>query len=159
VLAVAPAHRRAFEEVQGLYESVANWRAWATAADRYVPQVVTDEEKLDLLRALARVQEEKLHQKDTAFLTFCRALELLPGDDTVREEVERLAEETGSYEELAAVYEEVAESVPRGPVAERMYAVLARVHDQHLDDPDEDRKSTRLNSSHVKISYAVFCLT
>src|SRR5690606_39697002 len=32
-----------------------------------------------------------------------------------------------------------------------------------LDDPvpcerDPDRKSTRLNSSHVKISYAVFCL-
>src|SRR5690606_40003352 len=27
-----------------------------------------------------------------------------------------------------------------------------------LDDLDEDRKSTRLNSSHVKISYAVFCL-
>src|SRR5690606_42083365 len=25
-------------------------------------------------------------------------------------------------------------------------------------DPDKDRKSTRLNSSHVKISYAVFCL-
>src|SRR5579883_1596757 len=24
-------------------------------------------------------------------------------------------------------------------------------------DTDEDRKSTRLNSSHVKISYAVFC--
>src|SRR5690606_35160973 len=27
-----------------------------------------------------------------------------------------------------------------------------------LDDTDPDRKSTRLNSSHVKISYAVFCL-
>src|SRR5690606_40995572 len=27
-----------------------------------------------------------------------------------------------------------------------------------LSDPDKDRKSTRLNSSHVKISYAVFCL-
>src|SRR3712207_8058340 len=26
------------------------------------------------------------------------------------------------------------------------------------DDPDEDRKSTRLNSSHANISYAVFCL-
>src|SRR3989442_3588149 len=25
-------------------------------------------------------------------------------------------------------------------------------------DPDIDRKSTRLNSSHVRISYAVFCL-
>src|SRR5690606_40697566 len=26
------------------------------------------------------------------------------------------------------------------------------------DEHDRDRKSTRLNSSHVKISYAVFCL-
>src|SRR5207302_8174214 len=29
---------------------------------------------------------------------------------------------------------------------------------QSLDSHPEDRKSTRLNSSHVKISYAVFCL-
>src|SRR5439155_15604831 len=30
-----------------------------------------------------------------------------------------------------------------------------RLHD---NDQNEDRKSTRLNSSHVAISYAVFCL-
>src|SRR5690606_40810059 len=29
---------------------------------------------------------------------------------------------------------------------------------QHEEDELRDRKSTRLNSSHVKISYAVFCL-
>src|SRR5690606_41498995 len=29
---------------------------------------------------------------------------------------------------------------------------------ERLADAKEDRKSTRLNSSHVKISYAVFCL-
>src|SRR5690606_41060881 len=28
----------------------------------------------------------------------------------------------------------------------------------HITNIGEDRKSTRLNSSHVKISYAVFCL-
>src|SRR5690606_40456485 len=34
------------------------------------------------------------------------------------------------------------------------------VHQDHQDGPEcgGDRKSTRLNSSHVKISYAVFCL-
>src|SRR5690606_23000997 len=37
------------------------------------------------------------------------------------------------------------------------------IGDDHSDGPEtrspsEDRKSTRLNSSHVKISYAVFCL-
>src|SRR5437773_6973753 len=33
-------------------------------------------------------------------------------------------------------------------------------HRHHRPDPtlDEDRKSTRLNSSHITISYAVFCL-
>src|SRR3712207_7687379 len=29
---------------------------------------------------------------------------------------------------------------------------------QGADDKEEDRKSTRLNSSHANISYAVFCL-
>src|SRR5207249_11905814 len=44
-------------------------------------------------------------------------------------------------------------------------AVLAVVHVAHLEagalareSPRSDRKSTRLNSSHVSISYAVFCL-
>src|SRR5690625_6130824 len=31
-------------------------------------------------------------------------------------------------------------------------------HDPPTPSPREDRKSTRLNSSHVAISYAVFCL-
>src|SRR5690606_42115613 len=31
-------------------------------------------------------------------------------------------------------------------------------NDQSCRNPRVDRKSTRLNSSHVKISYAVFCL-
>src|SRR5690606_41604778 len=30
--------------------------------------------------------------------------------------------------------------------------------EQHVQREPRDRKSTRLNSSHVKISYAVFCL-
>src|SRR5436853_7891870 len=32
------------------------------------------------------------------------------------------------------------------------------VAQQHHPEPAEDRKSTRLNSSHLGISYAVFCL-
>src|SRR5207302_9285368 len=43
--------------------------------------------------------------------------------------------------------EHILELVVPGPRAERIGGIHA-----------EDRKSTRLNSSHVKISYAVFCL-
>src|SRR5690606_41315020 len=39
-------------------------------------------------------------------------------------------------------------------IAKRSYDILT----QKVNFPPEDRKSTRLNSSHVKISYAVFCL-
>src|SRR5690606_41341031 len=55
--------------------------------------------------------------------------------------------------------------------AGQLHATQCRVHDLdqqplaaglfprvHLVEGPEDRKSTRLNSSHVKISYAVFCL-
>src|SRR3712207_7791618 len=36
--------------------------------------------------------------------------------------------------------------------------VVARALLHRLDVPGQDRKSTRLNSSHANISYAVFCL-
>src|SRR3712207_8941696 len=35
---------------------------------------------------------------------------------------------------------------------------LTRGDELHVDDARIDRKSTRLNSSHANISYAVFCL-
>src|SRR5437868_14077350 len=35
---------------------------------------------------------------------------------------------------------------------------LPRPASHYLDHHEQDRKSTRLNSSHVSISYAVFCL-
>src|SRR5436309_11712462 len=40
---------------------------------------------------------------------------------------------------------------------QRFFRRQAELHGRRAGG-DEDRKSTRLNSSHVKISYAVFCL-
>src|SRR5215471_20173613 len=37
-------------------------------------------------------------------------------------------------------------------------ALIGNLRDLHAGLLGEDRKSTRLNSSHVEISYAVFCL-
>src|SRR3712207_7704009 len=44
-----------------------------------------------------------------------------------------------------------------GVVGHHLDAVLARCQGQTLPHA-QDRKSTRLNSSHANISYAVFCL-
>src|SRR5690606_35262558 len=46
------------------------------------------------------------------------------------------------------------------PEASKVNVTLktASVDTNHAERDKQDRKSTRLNSSHVKISYAVFCL-
>lgn len=143
VLELDPANRTAYERARGLYQAHNDWRAWAQVVERYLPNLVTEEEKLSTLRELAQVQEGRLGQKDVAFLSLCRALQISASEDSLREDVERLAEETGSYEELAAVYEEVADSLPRGPLAERLYTTLARIHDTRLDDPGAAESALR----------------
>ncbi|WPB73739.1 tetratricopeptide repeat protein [Archangium violaceum] len=143
VLELDPANPTAYARVCELYRTLNDWRAYAQVVDRYLPHLVTEEEKLATLRELARVQEQRLGQKDVAFLALCRALQIDASDDTLREEVERLADETGSHEELAAVYEEVADALPRGPLAERMYATLSRVHDLKLNDPQAAEAALR----------------
>src|SRR5690606_39252701 len=53
------------------------------------------------------------------------------------------------------------EPLPPASLTEMMtgYLVLEKIRSGEIDWADPvDRKSTRLNSSHVKISYAVFCL-
>src|SRR2546421_3636461 len=46
----------------------------------------------------------------------------------------------------------------RAIIAQRYLAQENFVEAKKFMAPDEDRKSTRLNSSHDQISYAVFCL-
>src|SRR5207249_9139397 len=65
------------------------------------------------------------------------------------------------FERVISVQREVLEAVHRGCVGVgkegRQVQVDLRGARVELDLP-ADRKSTRLNSSHVSISYAVFCL-
>lgn len=143
VLEIEPANREAWEEARTLYASVNDWRSWAQVVDHYLPHLVTDDEKVAALKELGQVQESKLGAKHVAFLQYCRALQLVPSDDAIREQVERLASETNSYEELAAVYEEVGGDVPAGPLAERMFLTLAGVQDTRLDDPEAAEQSLR----------------
>src|SRR5206468_9058746 len=57
---------------------------------------------------------------------------------------------------LVLPHGQIGELVVKGPVVTREY--FRRERDSALAKIKEDRKSTRLNSSHDQISYAVFCL-
>ncbi|MBL9038369.1 MAG: tetratricopeptide repeat protein, partial [Archangium sp.] len=143
VLEIDPANKQAYDQLLELHTKVNDWRNYTLVMDRFLPHLLTPEEKVGSLLTMAKVQEQKLGQKDAAFLQYCRALQIDATDDLVREQVERLADETGSHEELAAVYEEVADSLPKGPLAEHMFLTLARVQDTKLDEPEAAEASLR----------------
>src|SRR5690606_41282087 len=69
---------------------------------------------------------------------------------------ERRAAHVSHRHDLVEVVGDVLGDDTRRPVHERRFR--QSLADEGGDAVDLDRKSTRLNSSHVKISYAVFCL-
>src|ERR1035441_9054177 len=104
-------------------------------------------------------------------LAHVKDLKLLIGNTTNRETLEQIAE---GYKRLEFVREAAeAQNYPKRTDVKRMAAETAtniRASVEVMDQTDEaeqiaktlaaiDRKSTRLNSSHLGISYAVFCLT
>src|SRR2546422_6106390 len=52
----------------------------------------------------------------------------------------------------------VLEELRQRAVAQSLLTLLRMIHDEIRHQRPRDRKSTRLNSSHGYISYAVFCL-
>src|SRR3712207_8050294 len=61
---------------------------------------------------------------------------------------------------LSARVRDAARELRRGSVLRAPFEYVARAHRrEHYNVVLRDWKSTRLNSSHANISYAVFCLT
>src|SRR3712207_8647578 len=71
-------------------------------------------------------------------------------DDPGLDKISGYAEDSG--EGRWTVEQAIAHAVPMPAIAASLFARFASRQE------DSDRKSTRLNSSHANISYAVFCL-
>src|SRR5690606_9071631 len=106
----------------------------------------------------------------SALLTACATPGRIAGDGTAFERTGRFAvnvSEAGRPPEAvqgAFAWRDTGRAL-RLDLANPLGSTLARIQVQpggavleHANGTTEDRKSTRLNSSHVKISYAVFCL-
>jgi tetratricopeptide (TPR) repeat protein len=151
--AAAPAYERvldltgddrlAFDALREIYASQGDWRRYAAVCERFLPALSGVDERLEVLKDLGAVQETRLKHKDLAFLSYCRAFQAAPANEEVRAVVHRLAEETGSFEELATVYDATVDEVEKGPVAERLYLALARIYDERLDEPEQAEAALR----------------
>jgi len=142
ILNLDPSNRAAYDAACKLYAAEGDWAAYAQLLSAYVARLPADE-RIAALEKLSEVQEQKLLRKREALSTACEALRMRPEERRWRERVERLAEETGAHQALADVYSALTDSLPRGPLAEEMYRVLARVQDERLDQPDAAEQTLR----------------
>ncbi len=128
-----PGRRPTYERLREIYAQSGGWRAYARVCEHFLPQLEDRAERIALLEELGGIHEKRLGQKEMAFLAWCRAFQEDPSNADVQVEVDRLAAETEAFDELAGVYEQVAEE-SRGPTKARLLLALGRVRDEKLDD-------------------------
>src|SRR5699024_4456652 len=116
------------------------------------------------LKELEKKLEKVRKEKDAAVQSqeFEKAASLRDSEQRLREELDQTKEkwkEKQGREDYEVTVEDIASvvSVWTGvPVSQLTKTETERL--LNMEDILQDRKSTRLNSSHVSISYAVFCL-
>src|SRR5690625_6020963 len=80
------------------------------------------------------------------------------GEKSEVEQIKEKIEKANMPEHIVQVAMKELERFDKGPQSSAESSVIRNYLDWLLSLPWTDRKSTRLNSSHVAISYAVFCL-
>ncbi|HEU4383787.1 MAG TPA: tetratricopeptide repeat protein [Anaeromyxobacteraceae bacterium] len=132
-LELEPQSQTTFEKLRSIHAQAGNWRAYARATDLFLPRVSDPVERVAMHVELAEIHEKRLGQKEMAFLAWARAFQEDPANQRAAEAMERLAVDTEAFEELATVYEQVAEE-SKGVVRARLQNALGRLRDERLDD-------------------------
>ncbi|HZI10337.1 MAG TPA: gliding motility protein, partial [Myxococcus sp.] len=92
---------------------------------------VAPERRLEHIQEIATLREA-LGQTSLAFVARLRAFNEFPQEDSVRDELERLAADSGSFEEVAGAYEDQLERDPQEPLAGDLWRRLAAIYDNRL---------------------------
>jgi tetratricopeptide (TPR) repeat protein len=137
MLTMDSARQQAAELLEPVYRRIGEMRKLVAIMEVRLAARKDPAERLILFRELMKIYEVDLTQKPLAFMVACRAFRENVEDDGIRLELERLATDSGSYEELAGVYQEVlplAEGTASHPVIGRR---LAQIKEAYLEEKDE----------------------
>jgi golgin subfamily B member 1 len=130
------AHKaRVVEILRPLYERQDDWRLLIKLNEERFGLAQDAREKVAVLRETARLWETRGNDELRAFEATRAAFELDPEDGETRAELERLTEQLGAWDELAASYEKGIAAVAEDVTRRELLGSLARVYDTRNDDP------------------------
>ncbi|MGB5268369.1 MAG: tetratricopeptide repeat protein [Polyangiales bacterium] len=111
ILAADPDNVQAAEALTPIYEEAHDARKLVSVLEVRFAHAEGDESKIDLLRKIGHVFEERLRQPEVAFERYLEAFSLAPTHDDARVDVERLAEEMNGWDRLVSGFESAIEGV------------------------------------------------
>lgn len=135
ILAWRPSHLEAINRLEAIYEQTSDWQQLGALLLEKNDHLADNEERLLNLQRLARVYEDRLGDTESAFLVLQRANELVPDETTVLAELERLAAQSGLWNELYGVYEATLGHL-EGDVALELMLKSAGLQRRELAAPD-----------------------
>lgn len=130
ILQVRSDDRRAAMELIQLYRSLSDWRRLPAVYEVAIAKTESGEERKRLLIEAAEVYERHLSNIEAAFFAYLGAYKEDLLDDSLREELERLAGPSNNWDTYVAVLETAA---PILPDRERRVATWLRVGQIHYE--------------------------
>ncbi len=126
--------------VRGLakaYELTDDWQAILELLEHRVELALGDDERVEVLREAARLQEERAEAPSAAFDAIRRAIRYAPGNHELEAELMRLAEATVRWADAAESLGEAAQALSeiRKERAAELKRREALIREQHLEDP------------------------
>ncbi|MFC1609369.1 tetratricopeptide repeat protein, partial [Myxococcota bacterium] len=130
---VTPEDETAFEALAEVYRSTEDWRKLVSLDEDFIPHA-SAASRLEILTEIRNVQDEKLGEKELAFIAACRVLKEAPGDPVAAEALERLGIETDGAEEAVAVLEDELENIVDSDAKIATYRRVAKIYAEQLKD-------------------------
>ncbi len=127
--------QRVVEILTPLYEQADDWRHLIKLNEDRFALAPDNVEKVNVLRQTATLWEQRGGDARRALQALVAAIQIEPDDMDVKAEFERLAELTGSWDELARVYDGVVAREDAPSIVRDYWLKLAQVHDGPRDDP------------------------
>ncbi|MDP6946282.1 MAG: tetratricopeptide repeat protein, partial [Myxococcota bacterium] len=133
VLETFPSNLDASGRLEKIYRAGENWSELAELLYQRTEHLEDAFDRLQNLRTLARLAEGQIGDLEMAFGVIVQANEQVPDDLSTLEEAARLAEATGEWEEMVAVYDSSLESL-EGDVALDVALKAATIVRDRLED-------------------------
>jgi tetratricopeptide (TPR) repeat protein len=134
LLAVPDHKARVVDILLPMYEGADDWRKLIYLNAQRFDLASDDLDRVAILRETARLWEQRGSDSNRAFDAYRAAFEIDAEELGTRQDLERLAEALGAWDELAEAYEKGVEGA-EGTAKRELLAALAAIHDEKRDDP------------------------